>query len=310
MGKRYKRKNYKWSVIPSELKYMIQAEYLGTEHYCIRGIISWLKEHIYDCDSIITYEPIQEILIWVITAVEECLYPLELNDVPWDKYKEDLKEILERSEKLLMKIAPEDLDEGYRTDYEIEGDFSIIECRQRLNVFLSTLYTFTEEYDKLKVYLDRVLEDSCRNVKYLLGNTKALALATMDDWTDMHLPGAGKYETIAWIAKEFIFGYKPKYYIAESCAKYYLFLKEQEKIYENSEALDHLLAKAEQRLTMQCYYVLEDIDDCIEFDEMDESVFTKEKEFAESILENLDRGTLEKVVEPVNLKMDYMDIPF
>ena len=308
MGKK-KRHDY-WKGFPDDLKFMLLAHARGFGSYCIRPVILWLKDHLEYCDSFMYDTNIYDVLRWIFEAFDMCLFPLEQAEKEWDAYKEDISLILERADELLKRIAPKDIEYGFRTQYDHNRYFNMVGSSQKLNIYFSVLYMYTGETEKLKKRLDLVIQDSIRNVKEMLNAENAMQLACMEDSSHgFHFPGGDAYETINWLTKEFLPNYEARKALADCYGAYLLFLKEYKPV-KNQEALDHLQCIAEKNLLHLCDFVLEEIDDLIEYMGEPEDKYKEEIERYESILKALEYGDLKDVIKPLEIKYDYIDLPF
>lgn len=168
-----KKKNHRgkyWKGIPEELKLMCLAEVRGTGHYCTRPVLKYLLDHMNECDTYIFGTMPYEVIRWIDTAVEMCLFPLEQHEKDWTESLEDIRQVLYRSEELLKRVAPADYREGYRTSYDNRYECNVIEYAQKLDVYFCVLYMFSEKWDKLQERLKLLLTDTEQNVRHKGGD--------------------------------------------------------------------------------------------------------------------------------------------
>ena len=241
-------KNSFWKGIPDELRFMCLAEVRGTGHYCTEPILRFLSDHMYDCDSFIFGATPYDVIRWIDTAVEMCLFPLEWHEDDWIKHKKVIRMVLERFEVLLQKVAPADYKEGYRTSYNSRHGISIVEYAQKLNVYFSVLYMYTEEWEKLRERLNQLLISTENNVRHMLSYEEAEEYASMDDWAEFHYIGTDMWEPLNWLYRETLpFGNARKLF-EKTYEAYVAFLEDLEKGEHLSEACSRLRVKAEERL--------------------------------------------------------------
>ena len=73
--------------------------------------MKYLLDHMNDCDTYIMETSPYEVLRWIDTAVEMCLFPLEHHEDDWKENKIDIHRVLNRAEELLQRVAPADYKE-------------------------------------------------------------------------------------------------------------------------------------------------------------------------------------------------------
>lgn len=289
MNKKASR-NY-WKGIPEELKLMCLAEVRGTGHYCTRPVIKYLLDHMDYCDSYIFGTTTYEVIQWIDTAVEMCLFPLEQHDAIWIENLTDIQKILYRSEELLKKIAPADYREGCRTSYDHRYKFNIIEYAQKLDVYFCVLHMFAEEWDRLQERLKLLLADTEQNVRHMLSDKDAEKYAAWDDWAEYHYAGTDAWEPINWLCREFLPGGNARKLFARSYQEYAIYLVELENSRERSAALTHLRTNAENRLKHICDLILDEIcDEKENAAEDDKRLLADEAEFEEMLRLSDDRS--------------------
>lgn len=284
--KKRNRKDIYWKGCPEELRLMCQAELLSREQYCTKPVIKYLIDHIYECDTFMTGVTVYDVIHWIDRGMETCLFPLELYYKEWIENIEDIRTILNRSEELLRRIAPEDLDESYRLTYDDLIGTCIVEYAQKLDVYFSILYMFTEEWENLQDSLNNLLLDTERNIKSMIFYDDCEKFVSCDDWAeDYHYTGTEKWEPINWIYKECIPCEKAIKLYGKVYEQYTLFLNDLNNSLK-SKACEHLCIKAENRLMKLCDFILTEIDDEIEFSEGDEKELSADKNFYVTILNN------------------------
>lgn len=261
--KKKQKSNY-WKGFPEELRLMCLAEVRGCGHYCTKPILKYLLDHMNDCDTYIMETSPYEVLRWIDTAVEMCLFPLEQHVEDWIENKIDIHRVLNRAEELLQKVAPADYKEGHRTSHCSQYSISIIEYAQKLNVYFSVLYMFTEEWKSLQNKLDQLLSDTEHNVRHMLSCEDTEKYAFEDDWAEFHYPGTDSWEPLNWLCKEFIPGGNARKLFAQTYEKYALFLEKLGESNRHSIACTHLHSNAERRLRDICNLILDEVEDYLE----------------------------------------------
>ena len=299
-----KKNSYKtnqWKNFPEELKLMCLAEVRGTGHYCTAPVLKCLIDHMNECDSYIFGITPYDVIRWIDTAVEMCLFPLEWHEKDWIANTEDIQKVLDRSEELLLKVAPADYKEGHRTLYDSRHEVSVIEYIQRLDVYFCVLYMFTGEWQKLKDRLDQqLLPETERNVRYMLCSENAEEYAEMDDWTEFHYPGTDGWEPINWLCREFIPHGNARKIFAQSYEKYVMFLNGLDKDERHDNALSHLIANAEKRLRDTCTMILDEIEDCLEDTEGSEQSLTADRALYESMIQKSEERSVSSPVTVIS----------
>lgn len=231
--------NY-WKNFPEELRLMCLAEVHGTGHYCTVPILKYLIDHMYDCDTFIMNTMPYDVIRWIDTAAEMCLFPLEQHEDDWIANAADIRKVLERSEELVIKVAPADYREGHRIPQDSRHGFSIIDYAQKLDVYFSVLHMYTEEWVELKSRLELLLQDTEQNVCHMLSCEDADKYAVEDAWAEFHYPGTDAWEPLNWLCREFIPGGRARKIFTQVYEKYAIFLH---KLYigsRHSKALMHL----------------------------------------------------------------------
>lgn len=288
-----KKKNHRgkyWKGIPEELKLMCLAEVRGTGHYCTRPVLKYLLDHMNECDTYVFGTMPYEVIRWIDTAVEMCLFPLEQHEKDWTESLEDIRQVLYRSEELLKRVAPADYREGYRTSYDNRYECNVIEYAQKLDVYFCVLYMFSEEWDKLQERLKLLLTDTEQNVRHMLSDKDAEKYAAWDDWAEYHYAGTDVWEPINWLCREFLPGGNARKLFARTYQEYATYLADLEKSYGHSAALMHLRTNAERRLKHICDLILDEIcDEKEDAVEDDKQLLADEAEFEEMLQLSDDR---------------------
>ncbi len=259
-----KRKNSYWKGIPEELKLMCIAEIRGSEHYCTRSIIRYLLDNMNRCDSIINCVTPYDIIRWIDTAFETCLFPLEHYEDIWIECAKDIEQILHRSDELIKRMAPDDYKAGYRVPYDVRHEHDIIPYAQRLEVYFSVLYMYEEKWDELEEHLNYLLSYTEQNVRCMLSCKDAEIFASMEDWAEDHYIGIESWEPINWLCKEFIPAGNALRILAITYEEYVAYLEKMDIFRGGEAALEHLKTNAERRLRALCDAILDEIDDCVD----------------------------------------------
>lgn len=260
-------KNNYWDDIPYALRYLCLAQYYNSDPCCTRAVLNYLNDHM-DRGSSYSATP-YESLVYIVKAVESCLFPLDCHDTEWLSFIDDIAKVFYGAESMLAQIAPSNIKQSSITP-EHYSEMNLIEIFQKLeDVYFSVLYMYTKDFDKLKERLNALLNDSEQNVKSLLGSSDAKQYIEYDDIEDCHYPGKDVWQPINWVAKEFIPGYQAKVLFVQYYEKYVLFLKNQSERMSNNDAASHMYCTADKLLMNMYGSVMDDIKDTSE-DSMEE----------------------------------------
>lgn len=241
------KSNY-WKGIPDELHFMCLEEMKSSRHSYSKRVLNYLKEHMNDCESFIFGTTPYDVIHWIDVALEICLFPLEQREDIWINNTDDICQILIRSEELLKRVAPADYKEGYRVPGDSLYEFNTIEYSQKLDVYFSVLYMFSEEWDKLRERLEQLRIDTEQNVIHMVSFEDAEKYASWDDWAEYHYAGTDSWEPLNWIYREFIPGGNATKIYTEVFKKYVLFLNREYENPKKAGAFLHLKTNAEKRL--------------------------------------------------------------
>ena len=229
MKKRTSGKEY-WQGVPDELRFMCLAEMHGFgQHYCIRPILQFVIDHMYDCDSSISGRTPLDIIRWADIVFESCMFPLEFHEASWRSFGEEILQILNRSEELLRQVGPSDNHTGRKTADDGGQPTKIMRLEQKLDVYFSVLYMYTEDWSRLQQRLEMLRAEIQRNVQHLLSSLDAMRFAMQDDWAEYHYPGVDNWEPLNWLTREYIPGGKARKLLAQVFERYVLFLNEQSR---------------------------------------------------------------------------------
>lgn len=270
MGKK-KVKNKYWKSIPKELRYMCSAEVRGCSHYYIGAILKYLINNMFSCDTFISGVSPYEVITWIDTVFERVFFPLEHRQEDWEAHKEEIRYVLNRSEELLLKIAPKDLENGHRTCSDKR--YKIIDYAQRLTLYFGVLYMFTGEEKELQGRLKQLRLYSEQNVRYMLSHKKADEYAGWDDWGEYHYTGMHEWQIVNWLCLEWLPNVAAKKQFAQEYERYVLFLHEL-KDEVSSKACVRLWGMAEEHLKGIYNEILDELYDRLE-DETDDRQFLK-----------------------------------
>ncbi len=288
--------NY-WGNFPEELRLMCFAEVRGRKGYCTTSVLKYLIAHMDDCDTYIFETTPYDVIHWIDTAVEMCLFPLEQYEEEWIARKDYIGQVLGRAEELLNRVAPMDYKDGYRTMHEGSHTIGIIEYAQKLNVYFCILYMYTEEWQKLQGRLNQLLAYTEQNVRHMLSCENAEEYASCDDWAEFHYAGTDAWEPLNWLCRESIPSGRARQFFADVYEKYVLFLHKLCEGLQRPKACSHLCANAENRLRTVCNHILDEIYEAIEENEGNENLALEiDKEHYEAMLRRFyeRRGEIEK----------------
>ncbi len=289
-----KNKNIKktfWRDVPDELRYLCMANVLkgSADYYCSGAILNYLIEHmnITACDSFIYDTSPYDVINWIDKAFETCLFPLEIHEKEWKKHSKEIEQILSRSEELLQRLGPPDYKIGYVTQYNDESNVDIIGWSQKLNVYYSVYYLYTEQWNKLEFRLQLLLENTKRNLKQMILFNEIENYTSEVEWTDYHYWGMDRIEPINWLYREYLPAGSSRKIYTRILENYALFLDDMRKNSSNSSAWSILHKRAEKKLQKICELVLDDIYDNLEdSDNTENAKLISENELYESIFNN------------------------
>lgn len=283
MKKKNRTKEY-WKGFPEELRLLCLAEVRGSGHYCTKPALCCLMDHMYKCDSFIYEATAYDVIYWIDTTIEMCLFPIEQHEDDWRENLTSIQMIIDRFDELLRRIAPTDYRQGYIISFGSRYRPSIIEYAQKLEVYYSVLYMFTEEWEKLQRHLTLLLMDTERNVENMLLYEEAEKYASWGDWADYHYPGTDLWEPLNWLYRESIPAGKASRLYAKTYEKYVLFLNKYKSFpAQNDKAWEHLRINAESKLKRICDMVLDEIEDEIELSDNEDKQLILEKETFEGM---------------------------
>ena len=249
MGK--EKISYYWENIPEEFQYMCLTQSRRDRPYCTEPIIQWVLDHMGDCDRYVTGFTPYDVIRWIDIAIDRCLFPVNECEETWLKYRKEIAVILNRAEELLLRVAPADFKTSIvspKDDHEDLGKFSIIAFAQRLNVYFSLLFMYTEEWGKLSKQLNEVLDDTERNLSHLLTQDDADTSASLIAIVELPFTGTNAWEPIGGLIKDHIPSGRASELFARTYEQYVLFLNNLDRTSLNQEACDILCANAEKRL--------------------------------------------------------------
>ncbi len=156
-----------WADFPEELKVLYQLSYHSANDYSIPAIINYLLDK-KDEVGLIVDKPV--FLLWVNRFFQDLLYPL--HEYTWEKNADGIRELLVSMEELLQDTAPE-FEIRPRTEDDLE-ETSIVNQWQHLKVYKLTYYYCTGD-TRMQGSLQEVLEDTKRNIRYLLSQPEEKA---------------------------------------------------------------------------------------------------------------------------------------
>ena len=297
-----KKSNKKlWKGVPDELRFMCLADIHSVgQHYCIEPILKYVIDHMHDCNSTISGTTPFDVIRWVDIVFESCMFPLEFHEASWRSFISELSQILNRSEELLRRVGPSDYNTGFRTVDDGSRPAKIIELAQKLDVYFCVLYMYTEDWSSLQKRLEMLRADTQRNVQHLLSSIDAMRFAMQDDWAEYHYPGVDSWEPLNWLMREYIPGGKARKLLAQVFERYVLFLNEQSRSINSTEASILLRRKSEERFRELCNMVLEEIEACQEDTSIDKDdlLLGMEKILYEDMYQrSLDRFPEEEICE-------------
>ncbi len=255
-----KKNNPFWKGVPDQLRYMCLADLSGTyDCYCTEAILKYLLDHMNDHDSFIHNVTPYDVIRWIDKAFETSLFPLEQHEDAWLDHIDEITQILNRSEELIQIYAPSDYRDGYITTDDDEARIDIIGWAQKLDIYFSVLYMYTENWEKLRERLGRLLEDTKANIFNTLIFFHDNVYATANDDTEHHYWGMDRIEPIYWLSKESLPQGKATEIYAETLEKYALYLYELKS--SMPSVCSKLHKRAEERLRVMCDSILDTIYD-------------------------------------------------
>lgn len=248
MGKRKNKTSDYWRNIPEEFQYMCLAQSRGDDHYCTEPIIRWVLDHMGDCDRYVTGFTPYDVIKWIDIAVDRCLFPVNECEGAWLEYRNEIVAILNRADELLLRVAPADYRTGVVSPKDDPYRFSIVAFAQRLRVYHTVLYMYTEEWEKLTQQLNEVLCDTERNLSHLLNQEDADTYASLIAIVELPFTWTNELEPIGGLIKDHIPRGRARELFAQVYKKYVLFLNHLDRSGLNPEACDILCRNAEKRL--------------------------------------------------------------
>ena len=77
-----------WDGVPTELRILCCLEYVynSSEGMCVLPVLKYLTSHMYDCDDPSTAVSAYDIVYWIDTGIDNCLFPIEVYEPYWIKY--------------------------------------------------------------------------------------------------------------------------------------------------------------------------------------------------------------------------------
>ena len=242
--------------LPDDLKSMLLADRLSVgRRYIIKPILDYLLDHMLDNKDELTETTPQEIIFWIDSTFERCLFPLEFNsEEAWESYPEEIRQILERAEDLLLDLPATFFRNGYDTPQDmITGNLNIL---QRFNIYFSVLYIHTNELDKLEERLEQLLSYSKRSVQLLLGYKEEEAMSVVESRLGYHSPGMDRLEPINWLEREYIPNTEARKLYTRVYERYANSLFDLMNDWRSSRVAARIHENAEKRLRGLCDLIL------------------------------------------------------
>lgn len=275
-----KNKNPFWKGVPEQLRYMCLADLCGSyDCYCTKAILKYLLDHMDDYGSFIHDVTPYDVIRWIDKVFETSFFPLEQHEDDWINHKDEIAQLLNKSEELLRKYAPSDYMDGYITTDDDMVKEDIVGWAQKLNIYFSVLYMYSEDWDKLRKRLNRILEDTKKNIHNVLIFCQAEIYETTSDNTEYHYWGMDRIEPIYWLSKEYLPQGMPTELYTDILEKYALYLYDIKK--SMPSVCSKLHKKAEVRLRRMCESVLDTIYDREELDDEDSITVIDSKKYDE-----------------------------
>ncbi len=287
-----------WDGVPLELRYMCLSIMNSRDlHYCTTPMLKYL-DYITDLNPANVIEMLPyEIIHSVDAAFESCLFPLEFHEEEWVEHREDIERILNRTEKMLQRMFPMDIKGRFLRPDSSKDETIKIELVQRINIYFSVLYMYSEKWENLQDRLNRLLENTELNMKHLLQLEEAEKYTTEDDWAEFHYSGVDRWEPLNWLSREFLPGGIARRMYAQTYEKYAVFLYDMKKEQMSNKAWPHVCFRTENRLRTICEAILEEIEDYLEESKQNVHYFLIEKEQYEKMIrssEEREYGVLEE----------------
>ena len=147
---------------------------------------------------------------WVNRFFGDCMFPLELHEDDWINNISRIKTILKCARKSLQDIAvKEGINSYYHKDEEgyLNPDKDIVAISQNLDMFLYISYLFSHEQKKMITCLDRIVDGTCQNIRFLLNHKeidRLLKMVTISE-DSFYIHGMEYwYEPASWLFHESI----------------------------------------------------------------------------------------------------------
>lgn len=257
-----------WDGLPHDLRHMCIAELNSLHHHYVTGpALKSLISHMYECDSFVYDTTPFDVIKWIDTVFECCLFPLKAHQDDWVKYREEIFMIMNRSSQLIEWVAPPNYKEGYVSAEKSLSRRSFVEYWQKLNVYYCAFYMLSNHQDALESRLDELLKNTELNAKHLLTEEDSWMTIMQDDWTNDHDLLSDMYEPLNWLSREEIPEGMPMRMYAEAQNKYCVFLDGLEAPrYSAEKVLWKLQENAEMRLSWLCDMILDEIEESLSDD--------------------------------------------
>ena len=275
-----------WDGLPPDLRHMCIAELNSMNHHYATGpALKSLISHIYECDSFVFDTTPFDVIKWIDTVFECCLFPLKAHHDDWVKYREEILMIMNRSSQLMEWVAPPNYKEGYVSAEKSPGQRSFVEYWQKLNVYYCVFYMISNNPEALENRLEELLKSTELNVKHLLTEENAWIYVMQDDWTNDHDLLSDMYEPLNWLCREEIpYGIPMRMY-AETQNRYCIFLDGLEAPrYSAGKVLRQLQENAETRLTWLCDEILDELEESLSYDQSPDPELIGIKDHFETII--------------------------
>ena len=261
-----------WIKVPKDLTDLIGCHTRGVKGL-MRPILEYLMIRKNDSESATTGVTREEYIVWVDFAIENGLYPVELHMDDWESNISAILQLLALEHEFLERFSPKDYKTEPWTDFNRGHSMDWIGLRQRLNVYYATAFIFAKKIDEFLIRLDRVLDDSKRNLSYLMNENNCEQLLKNDSWSEAyHLPGIDRYRPIHWLAQECSFTQKAQVFCIEAYQEY---LKTLHGLIENKNhavLCKSLVMRTGEELRDMCEFILSDIEVIIEEEDEEEVV--------------------------------------
>ena len=279
--KKNKKMNILWQGVPDQLRYLCLADFNETlDFYATKGIIDYLLDHMDDYDSFIYDITPYDVINWIDKVFVNHFYPTELHENEWISYSKEIEEILLKSEELIQKYGPSDYVTGYIIPYDKNKKIDIIGYAQRLNIYFSTLYMYTDAPQKLDNRLSKLFEDTKLNVTHMVFLNEAGNYIKQKEWSGFHISERDRIEPLLFLSQEYIPAGFPRMLYADILEEYALFLDDMLDTSKHSDIYSVLHNNAEELLIKKCDEVLDDIYDELEnSNEDNEILLTQNKRY-------------------------------